>query len=401
MWVGIDVSKRRLDVALGVHGELLQVDNDPGGFTMLLEKLGALGPELIVLEASGGYETALVGELVDAKLPVVVVNPRQVRDFARAIGQLAKTDALDARVLALFGERVRPPLRALPDEVGRELKAVTARRRQVVEMLVAEQNRLGQAPRMLHHQLRAHLDYLRKDLTRLNRDPDQTLRRSPLWRETEELLRSVPGVGPVLARTLLAELPELGRLSRREIGKLVGLAPLNRNSGMMREDGEPSGADAPVCAPRSICRPWSRLTKTRSSPPSITACLPRANRARSPELRRCASCSPSLTPCSNITLAGARYVSRSHERHQRRPQVHRRDASIAPRACGPCGRRSRLLDFQDSPLRSPFSPSCFALFDKSLEIRACTGDLRLGMDPENVPYKIALLKYSLPHSLRA
>ena len=120
VWVGIDVSKRRLDVALGVHGELLQVDNDPGGFTVLLEKLGALGPELIVLEASGGYETALVGELVDAKLPVVVVNPRQVRDFARAIGQLAKTNALDARVLALFGERVRPPLRALPDEVGRE-----------------------------------------------------------------------------------------------------------------------------------------------------------------------------------------------------------------------------------------------------------------------------------------
>jgi transposase len=192
VWVGIDVSKRRLDVALGVHGELLQVDNDPGGFTVLLEKLGALGPELIVLEASGGYETALVGELVEAKLPVVVVNPRQVRDFARAIGQLAKTDALDARVLALFGERVRPPLRALPDEVGRELKAVTARRRQVVEMLVAEQNRLGQAPRMLHHQLRAHIDYLRKDLARLNRDLDQTLRRSPLWRETEELLRSVP-----------------------------------------------------------------------------------------------------------------------------------------------------------------------------------------------------------------
>ena len=116
-----------------------------------------------------------VGELVDAKLPVVVVNPQQVRDFARAIGQLAKTDALDARVLALFGERVRPPLRALPDEVGRELKAVTARRRQVVEMLVAEQNRLGQAPRMLHHQLRAHIDYLRKDLARLNRDLDQTL----------------------------------------------------------------------------------------------------------------------------------------------------------------------------------------------------------------------------------
>lgn len=234
VWVGIDVSKERLDVALGVERELLQVGNDASGFTVLVEKLRALSPELIVLEASGGYETALVGELVDAELPVVVVNPRQVRDFARATGQLAKTDALDARMLALFGERVRPPRRALPDEMGRELKVVMARRRQVVEMLVAEQNRLGQAPKMLHQQLHGHIDYLRKDLAQLNRDLDQTLQRSALWREKEELLRSVPGVGPVLSRTLLAELPELGRLNRREISKLVGLAPLNRDSGMMR-----------------------------------------------------------------------------------------------------------------------------------------------------------------------
>lgn len=234
VWVGIDVSKLRLDVALGVEGELLQVGNDPGGFTILVEKLKALSPQLIVLEASGGYETALVAELVGAQLPVVVVNPRQVRDFARTTGQLAKTDALDARMLALFGERVRPPRRVLPDEMERELKVLMARRRQVVEMLVAEQNRLGQTPKMLHQRLHCHIDYLRKELAQLNRDLDQTLRRSALWREKEDLLRSVPGIGPVLSRTLLAELPELGRLNRREIGKLVGLAPLNRDSGMMR-----------------------------------------------------------------------------------------------------------------------------------------------------------------------
>lgn len=233
-YVGIDVSKRRLDVALGVGGELLAVDNDPVGFAVLVEKLSGLEPERIVIEASGGYETALVGELAAAGLAVVVVNPRQVRDFARALGQLAKTDRLDAQVLALFAERVRPPLRALPDELERELKALMTRRRQLVEMLVAEQNRLGQAPTVLHQRLRSHIDFLRKELAQLNRELDQLLRRSPLWREQEDLLRSVPGVGPVLSRTLLVELPELGRLNRREIAKLVGVAPLNRDSGSLR-----------------------------------------------------------------------------------------------------------------------------------------------------------------------
>ena len=170
VWIGIDVSKRQLDVALGVQGELLQVSNDPAGFATLIERLSMLHPELIVVEASGGYEIALIGELVEAELPVVVVNPRQVRDFARALGRLEKTDALDARLLALFGERVRPPLRALPDDLERELKALLARRRQVVEMLVAEQNRLGQAIQTLQPQLRGHIDYLRKDLAGINDD---------------------------------------------------------------------------------------------------------------------------------------------------------------------------------------------------------------------------------------
>ena len=171
------------------------------------------------------------------------------------------------------------------------------------------------------------------------------------------------------ARTLLAELPELGRLSRREIGKLVGLAPLNRNSGMMRGRRTIWGGRASVRA--ALYMPTMVATHKN---PVIAAfynrLLAAANRARSPGLRRCASCSPSLTPCSNITLAGARYVSRSHERHQRRPQVHRRDASIAPRACGPCGRRSRLLDFQDSRSAPPSSPPGIGFFGESIKIGA-------------------------------
>jgi transposase len=234
LFVGIDVSKRKLDVALGASGELLEVENQARAIAALVERLATLKPQLIVLEASGGYETALVGELAGAQLPVAVVNPRQVREFARATGRLEKNDALDARLLAQFGERVQPAVRELPDEQGRELKALMARRRQLIEMLVAEENRLKQAPPALHHQLRSHIDYLRKDLHRLNRDLDQLLRSSPLWREQENLLRGVPGVGPVLCATLLAELPELGRLTRREIAKLVGVAPLVRDSGTLR-----------------------------------------------------------------------------------------------------------------------------------------------------------------------
>lgn len=234
LFVGIDVSKRTLDVALGVGGEVLRIANDALAIATLVERLLTLRPELIVLEASGGYETVLVGELGAAKLPVAVVNPRQVREFARATGRLEKSDTLDAQLLALFAARVRPPLRELPDAELLELKALMARRRQLVEMLVAEENRLKQAAKVLHHQLRSHIDYLRKDLHHLNGELDQMLRQSPLWREKENLLRGVPGVGPVLCATLLAELPELGRMNRREVAKLAGLAPLIRDSGTFR-----------------------------------------------------------------------------------------------------------------------------------------------------------------------
>ena len=234
VWVGIDVSKARLDVALGAAGELFSAANDGRGIATLVARLVELEPELVVVEASGGLQTALVAELGAAGMPVVVVNPRQVRDFARASGQLAKTDALDARILALFAERMRPEVRLLPDAQELELKALVARRRELVEMITAERNRLGSAPKVLHKEITAHIRWLEGRLKERDRDLDRMLRSSPLWREREDLLRAVPGVGPVLCATLLADLPELGALSRHEIAKLVGVAPLNRDSGTMR-----------------------------------------------------------------------------------------------------------------------------------------------------------------------
>jgi transposase len=208
VWVGIDVSKARLDVALGAAGELFEVANDQRGIAALLARLSQPALARVVVEATGGLETALVAELGAAGLPVVVVNPRQVRDFARATGQLAKTDALDARLLARFAERVQPPLRALPTPAERELKAVVARRRDLVEMLTAERHRLGSAPKVLHREITAHIRWLEARLKERDRDLDRKLRGSPLWQEKEDLLRGVPGVGPVLCATLLAELPE-------------------------------------------------------------------------------------------------------------------------------------------------------------------------------------------------
>ncbi len=234
VWVGIDVSKARLDVALGAAGELLWVANDARGIASLVARMVELGPELVVVEASGGLQTALVAELGAAGLPVVVVNPRQVRDFARATGQLAKTDALDARMLALFAERIRPKVRPLPSAQELELKALVARRRELVEMITAERNRLGSAPQLLRKEISAHIRWLESRLKERDRDLGRMLRSLPLWREREDLLRAVPGVGPVLCATLLADLPELGALSRHQIAKLVGVAPLNCDSGTMR-----------------------------------------------------------------------------------------------------------------------------------------------------------------------
>jgi transposase len=233
IYAGVDVAQAYLDAAVDGSAPW-RVANDAAGVAALVATLAALGPALVVLEATGGLEAVLAAELAGAGVPVAVVNPRQVRDFARATGQLAKTDALDARVLARFAAAVRPEPRALPDAAAAELRALVARRRQLVEMLTAERNRLRATSTALRPRIEAHVRFLRAAIAELDRDLDAAVRAGPLWREKEDLLRSVPGVGPVVSATLLAELPELGALGPKQLAALVGVAPLNRDSGIRR-----------------------------------------------------------------------------------------------------------------------------------------------------------------------
>jgi len=229
--IGIDVSQATLDVAVYPTGEQWRTSNDDAGISQLVERVTALAPGRIVLEATAGYELPLLDALGSASLPVVAANPRQVRDFARATGRLAKTDALDAQVLAQFAAVVRPKLRPLPDAATRELSAMLARRRQLVEMRTAESNRLATALERVRPEIREHLRYLDKRIKAADRELHDLLQASPLWREKEDLLRSIPGVGPVLTTTLLADVPELGTLGHKPLAALVGVAPLNRDSG--------------------------------------------------------------------------------------------------------------------------------------------------------------------------
>jgi transposase len=233
-FVGIDVAKAHLDVATRPAGTHERLPNDEAGIARLVGRLQAAPPELVVLEATGGLEAPLVAALGAAGLAVAVVNPRQVRDFAKAVGQLAKSDALDARVLARFADVVRPAPRPLPDAAAQALAALLTRRRQVIAMLVAEQQRLPSTPPALRPRVEAHLAWLRQERDDLDRELRRQVRQSPAWRADDDLLRGVPGVGPVLATTLIAELPELGRLDRKRIAALVGVAPLTCESGLLR-----------------------------------------------------------------------------------------------------------------------------------------------------------------------
>ncbi|MGZ3716573.1 MAG: IS110 family RNA-guided transposase [Ktedonobacterales bacterium] len=234
LYVGIDVSKAQLDVAEHPSGERAVIPHTEQDIAALVEQLGARRPACVVLEATGGLQAPLASALAIAGIPVAVVNPRQVRDFARATGQLAKTDAIDAQILARFAEAVRPAPRPLPDEATQEFSACLTRRRQLIEMLVAEQHRMRTAPRPIQQQIQAHLTWLKQQLARLDEDLTHRIQATPLWREQEDLLRSVPGIGPVVSRTLLGELPELGMLTHKQIAALVGVAPLNRDSGSLR-----------------------------------------------------------------------------------------------------------------------------------------------------------------------
>src|SRR5438132_8548315 len=233
-FVGIDVSKARLDVYWRPSGERAEVSNDDAGIVALVERLGAVRPTLVVLEATGGYELALVIALGLAKIPTAVVNPRQVRDFAKDIGRLAKTDHIDAGVLAHFAEALNPEPRPVPEAEALELAALVARRRQLVDMVVAEKNRLARATAKVKPGVTAHIKWLQNQVDEIERDLGQAIRRSPLWRDKDDLLQSIPGVGKVIARTLIAELPELGTLSRSQIASLAGLAPHNADSGEHR-----------------------------------------------------------------------------------------------------------------------------------------------------------------------
>lgn len=247
MFIGIDVSKDRLDIHVLPGGEAFAVARDGEGLEQLTERLSGLRPRLVVLEATGGYETVVASALAAARFPLAVVNPRQIRDFARSVGRLAKTDALDAAIIARFAEAVQPEPRPVADEEALMLGELVSRRRQLIEMMVAERNRRRRlANRMLIKALDRHLDLLQKQLSQLEEEIDTSIRGTPAWRAKEDLLTSVPGIGPNIARTLIAELPELGQLDRKKIAALAGLAPFNRDSGMFRGRRTIAGGRATV-----------------------------------------------------------------------------------------------------------------------------------------------------------
>jgi len=261
-FVGLDVAKDRIEVSVRPTNDRWQADQTDAGIAQLVGRLVALPPTLVVVEATGGYETAVVTALAVAQIPVAVVNPRLVRDFAKALGRLAKTDAIDAAVLALFAERVQPEARPLPDEAHQELIALVTRRRQLLEMLVAERNRLATARRSVRASVQQHVRWLERRIGDADRDLTTTIHQSPLWRAKDDLLRSVPGIGPITSRMLIALLPELGLLSRREIASLVGVAPLNRDSGQQRGRRVVWGGRAAVRAPLYM----ATLVATRRNP---------------------------------------------------------------------------------------------------------------------------------------
>ena len=234
-YIGVDVAKDRLDVHCMPAGAAFAVANDPAGVADLVARLRPLAPALVVLEATGGFEHPVAAALALAGLPAAVVNPRQARDFARATGRLAKTDRIDAAALALFAQRVRPPVRPLPDDDARALDALMQRRRQLLEMRAAERNRLGMAfTARVRASLEAHLDWLSRQLEQVDKEPAGVIEASPVWRVKDELLQSIKGIGPAVSQTLLAALPELGTLTRQQVAALAGLAPLARDSGTRR-----------------------------------------------------------------------------------------------------------------------------------------------------------------------
>lgn len=297
VWIGIDVAKDWLDVAVAGEAATWRVDHDAAGIAALLETLLARAPRLIVLEATGGLETAVTAALLAGGLPVAVVNPTRVRAFATARGQRAKTDALDAQVLAQFAERMQPPARPLPDATTRELRAILARRRQLVEMHVAEENRRATVAASLRPRLEAHLAWLGEELSALDAALAATIARSPAWQAKETLLRTIPGIGPVVARTLLAQLPELGTLTCREAAALAGVAPLNRDSGRTTRHRSIGGGRSGVRAMLYM----AALTAARCDP-TMRAFSQRLDRHGKPGKVTLVACMRKLLTIANAVL---------------------------------------------------------------------------------------------------
>lgn len=312
VYVGIDVSSAHLDVEEWPTSHAVRWTNDEVGIAGLVERLQELQPLLVVLEATGGLELPVVGSLAAAGLPVVVVNPRQVRHFAQATGRLAKTDALDARVLAQFAEAVRPAIRALPDAATQELRALVARRRQLTEMVTTERNRLRTAPRRIRAQIQKHLHWLTQELRELDRDVADTIHSSPIWRDKDNVLQSERGVGPVLSSTLLVDVPELGSLGHKQISALVGVAPLNRDSGTLRGKRTTWGGRRPV---RSALY-MAALVATRYNP-AIKAFYQRLCAAGKPKKVALTACMHKLLIILNALMS--RYIRQQSYRHASPP----------------------------------------------------------------------------------
>ncbi len=302
VYVGIDVSAAHLDMAVLPSGEEGRFTNDSAGIKALTNHLASMGPDLVVVEATGGMESPVVGELATAGVAVVVVNPRQVRDFARATGKLAKTDTLDARVLAHFGEAVKPSVRPLPDVALRELRGLATRRHQLMKMITAERNRLHTASQRVQPQIKEHILWLKRQIKDLDKDLSDAIRSSPLWRAQENLLRSAPGVGPVVSSVLLAKLPELGTLNRYQISALVGVAPLNRDSGTLRGKRKVWGGRAPVRAALYM----AALVATRHNP-VIKAFYQRLLQAGKPKKVALTACMRKLLTILNVMMRDQRH----------------------------------------------------------------------------------------------
>jgi transposase len=245
-YIGVDVSKDLLDVKVLPSEQAQQFSNDDPGIKKLITFVKKIDPQLIVFESTGGMEMLAVSSLIENHVPVVVINPRQIRDFAKASGRLAKTDSIDADTIARFARDIRPEVRPIKDEHAQLLSALNARRRQIVDMLVAEKNRLSSAPKPNITNIQKHIQYLERALEDINKDINKTIKKSPTWRENDRILQSFKGVGPIVSATLLCDLPELGTLNRKKIATLVGVAPLNCDSGRYRGKRRIKGGRANV-----------------------------------------------------------------------------------------------------------------------------------------------------------